>query len=310
MNPGRGIALKIISTFVFTLMSACVKLVADRIPAGEIVFARSFFALIPVCGMLLWQGQLLRSLETRRPWLHASRGAIGISSMAFGFMALGYLPLPEAMMIGYAAPLMVVALSAIILSEVVRVYRWTATAVGFVGIIIILSPNVSFFSGGTGGPPNAPFLGALFALCGAFSSAFAAITIRSMTRTESIGSIVVYFAISGTLISLVSIAFGWVVPNAHDAVILVAIGLLGGTGQILMTSAYRDADAATIASFEYVSMLWGVTFGYFIFGEVPTLSVIFGGAIVIAAGIFIIFRERALGLQRERERQAARLTPV
>ncbi len=301
MNPGRGIALKIASTFVFTLMSVCVKLVADRVPAGEIVFARSFFALIPVSGMLLWQGLLLKSLETDRPWLHASRGAIGISSMAFGFMALGYLPLPEAMMIGYAAPLMVVALSAIILSEIVRVYRWTATAVGFIGIVIILWPNLTFFmGGGSHALQHAALLGAVFALCGAFSSAFAAITIRSMTRTESTGSIVIYFAISGTVISLVSIAFGWIVPNAHDAYLLVAIGLLGGTGQILMTSAYRNADAATVASFEYVSMLWGLTFSYLIFGEAPTETVIAGGAIVIGAGIFIIFRERALGIERRR----------
>ena len=309
MNPGRGIALKIVSTFVFTLMSVCVKLVADRVPAGEIVFARSLFALIPVSGMLLWQGELLRALKTDRPWLHASRGAIGISSMAFSFMALGYLPLPEAMMIGYAAPLMVVALSAIILAEVVRIYRWSATGVGFLGIVIILSPNLTFFTGGAGGQ-HGSLLGALFALGGAFCSAFAAITIRSMTRTESTGSIVIYFAISGTLISLASVAFGWIVPNMHDAFLLVAIGLLGGTGQILMTSAYREADAATVASFEYVSMLWGVTFSYFIFGEAPGVNVIVGGAIVIAAGIFIIFRERAIGLERKRERGAARLTPV
>jgi drug/metabolite transporter (DMT)-like permease len=282
-------------------MSACVKLVADRIPAGEIVFARSFFALVPVAGMLLWQGLLAQSLKTDRPWLHASRGAIGISSMAFGFLALGYLPLPEAMMIGYAAPLMVVALSALVLAEPVRVYRWTATAIGFVGIAIILSPRLTLFGGSLGpisSAAQASLIGALFALCGAFSSAFAAITIRSMTRTESTGSIVIYFAISGTLISLVSIAFGWVVPRPTDALLLIAIGLLGGTGQILMTSAYRDADAATIASFEYVSMLWGIAFGYLIFGEVPQVYVFVGGAIVIAAGIFIIFRERALGLKR------------
>ena len=301
MNPSRGIALKIASTFVFTLMSVCVKLVADRVPAGEIVFARSFFALIPVCGMLLWQGQLYQSLKTDKPWLHASRGAVGISSMAFGFMALGYLPLPEAMMIGYAAPLMVVALSALILSEVVRVYRWTATAIGFVGIVIILWPRLTFFTGGAGAMEHAAIIGSAFALGGAFSSAFAAIFIRSMTRTESTGSIVIYFALSGTLISLVSIAFGWIVPTVHDAFLLVAIGLLGGTGQILMTSAYRHADAATVASFEYVSMLWGLTFSYFVFDEVPATTAIIGGAIVIAAGILIIFRERALGLQRRRD---------
>jgi drug/metabolite transporter (DMT)-like permease len=300
MNPGRGIALKIASTFVFTLMSVCVKLVAYRIPPGEIVFARSFFALIPIGCMLLWQGQLFQSLRTNKPWLHVSRGAVGIASMAFGFMALGYLPLPEAMMIGYAAPLMVVALSAIILAEVVRVYRWTATVSGFVGIAIILWPRLTLFTGGGAGMEHGALVGSAFALLGALASAFAAIFIRSMTRTESTGSIVLYFALSGTVISLISVAFGWIVPNPRDTLILVAIGLLGGTGQILMTSAYREADAATIASFEYVSMLWGLAFSYLVFGEVPSALVFIGGAIVIAAGIFIILRERALGLQRQR----------
>jgi drug/metabolite transporter (DMT)-like permease len=299
MNSGRGIALKIASTFVFTLMSVCVKLVADRVPPGEIVFARSFFALIPIVVMLLWHGNFFASLKTNSPWRHATRGAVGISSMAFGFSALGFLPLPEAMMIGYAAPLMVVALSAIILGEIVRAYRWTATAVGFVGIAIILWPRLTFFEGV--GMEEAAVLGAFFALMGAFSSAFAAIFIRSMTKTESTGSIVIYFAIAGTLISLLSLPFGWIVPNRHDAILLVAVGLLGGMGQILMTSAYRHAGAATIASFEYVSMIWGLTFGYLVFGEVPTIAILVGGAIVIAAGIFIILRERELGQRRRRD---------
>lgn len=308
MNPGRGIALKIASTFVFTLMSACVKLVADRVPPGEIVFARSFFALIPIIVMLLVQGRLVAALRTNKPFLHASRGAAGICSMALSFMALAYLPLPEAMMIGYAAPLMVVALSAIILGEIVRMHRWTATGFGFFGILVILWPRLTFFEGA--GPPPAAALGAALALLGAFASAFAAIFIRSMTRTESTGSIVVYFALSGSLLALLSLPFGWIVPAPREALLLVAIGLLGGIGQILMTAAYRDADAATVASFEYVSMLWGLSFGYLIFGEVPNSSVIFGGAIVIAAGIFIIFRERRLGIERKREKQAARSTPV
>ena len=297
-SPGRGIALKVVSTFVFTLMSACVKLIADDVPPGEIVFGRSFFALIPVLLMLLWQGQLVSSLKTRHPGRHATRGAIGICSMAFGFSALGFLPLPEAMVIGYAAPLMVVALSALILGEIVRVYRWTATLVGFVGILIILWPRFTFFEGA--GVEEGALIGAGLALLGAIASAFAAITIRSMTQIESTGSIVLYFAISGTLFSLLSLPFGWVVPAPRDALILVAVGLLGGMGQILMTSAYRHAGAATIASFEYVSMIWGLTFGYLMFGEIPTAAVVVGGAIVIAAGIFIIFRERALGLERQR----------
>lgn len=302
MNPGRGIALKVASTFVFTLMLVCVKALADRIPPGEIVFARSFFALVPILVVLVWQGQLAQALKTNRPWAHASRGAVGLMSMAFNFSALGFLPLPEAMAIGYAAPLLIVVLAALILKERVRRFRWTAVTVGFLGIVIILWPRFTLLSGGV--VQDVALLGAMLALSSAVCSAFAAIFIRSMTQTESTGSIVIYFALSSSLLSLLSLPFGWIVPNAEEAVLLIAMGLLGGVGQILMTSAYKNADAGTIASFEYLSMLWGVSFGYLLFGEAPSSSVIVGGAIVVAAGIFIIFRERRLGLERARQRSA------
>ena len=302
MNPGRGIALKVASTFVFTLMLVCVKAVADRIPQGEIVFARSFFALAPIVTMLLWQGQLASSLRTSRPWLHVSRGTVGLLGMTLNFTALAFLPLPEAMMIGYAAPLMIVVLAALVLHETVRIFRWTAVAVGFVGIVVILWPRLTLIRGGSF--EDAALIGALLALLSAFFSAFAAVFVRRMTQTESTGAIVVYFSLWSSVLALLSLPFGWVVPGPADAALLVLTGLLGGIGQILMTSAYRDADTATIASFDYVSMLWGIAFGYLIFREVPTTSVVFGGAIVIAAGIFIIFRERRLGLQRKRQRKA------
>jgi drug/metabolite transporter (DMT)-like permease len=302
MNPGRGIALKIASTFVFTLMLVCVKSVADRVPPGQIVFSRSFFALIPIVSMLMWQRLLPQALYTTRPWLHASRGAVGILSMALNFAALALLPLPETMTIGYAAPLIIVVLAALILGETVRLFRWTAVGIGFVGIVVILWPRFTLF--GDDALDDVAFFGAMLALTSAFSSAFAAIFIRSMTRTEQTGAIVFYFAISASVLSLVSLPFGWVMPTPREAALLVLTGLLGGVGQILMTLAYRNADAATVASFEYVSVLWGLAFGYLFFSEVPTGSVVAGGAIVIAAGILIIYRERQLGLQRKRQRKA------
>ena len=302
-NPGRGIALKVASTFLFTLMLVCVKAVADRVPPGQIVFARSFFALVPIIAMLAWQGQFAVALRTKRPWVHASRGLVGVLSMGLNFAALGYLPLPEAMAIGYAAPLMIVVLAALLLGERVRLFRWTAVAVGFVGVVVILWPRFTILrSGGIG---DAAMLGAALALASAFFSAFAAIYVRKLTRTESTGAIVFYFSLNASLLALaVSLPFGWVAPDLSTAGLLVLMGLLGGVGQIMMTTAYRDADAGTIASFEYVSMLWGVAFGYLLFREVPTGSVLSGGAIVVAAGIFIIFRERRLGLERARQRGA------
>ena len=170
------------------------------------------------------------------------------------------------------------------------------------GIVIILWPRFTLLGGGE--VDDTAFLGAMLALLSAIFSAFAAIFIRSMTRTESTGAIVIYFALIASVLSLASLPFGWVVPDPTTAVLLVLTGLLGGVGQIVMTTAYRHADAATIASFEYASMLWGIAFGYLFFREAPTTSVIVGGAIVMGAGIFIIFRERQLGLQRKRQRKA------
>lgn len=302
MNPSRGIALKLASTFVFTLMLACVKALADSVPQGQIVFARSFFALVPIVGMLVWQGQMPQALYTKRPWKHVSRGTVGVVSMALGFVALAYLPLPEAMTIGYASPLMIVVLAALILHETVRLYRWSAVIVGFVGIVIIVWPRLTLLSGGVSS--DAALFGAMLALLGAFFSAFAMIFVRSMVHTESTGTIVFYFSVTAAVLSLVSLPFGWIVPTATQAALLLLTGLLGGVGQILMTSAYRHADAATIASFEYVSILWGVAFGFLLFDEAPSQSVILGGAIVVAAGIFIIFRERQLGIKRARQRKA------
>lgn len=308
MNPGRGIALKVISTFVFTSMLVCIKAVAAEVPPGEIVFFRSFFALVPIVAMLMWQGQMPQALRTNRLWTHFSRGAVGIASMTMSFAALAWLPLPESMMIGYASPLIIVALAALILGETVRLFRWSAVGVGFVGILIILWPRLTLFGGDSG--EDLAFFGASLALASAVASSFAAVFIRALTRTEATGAIVFYFALNSSLLALLSLPFGWIVPSTGTAILLALAGLLGGVGQILMTAAYKYADAATVASFEYTSMLWGIAFGYFFFNEVPTSSVVIGGAIVMTAGIMIIFRERQLGLQRKRQRKATPPPPA
>ena len=305
MNPALGIGLKVASTLFFTMMLVCVKLVAGRVPPGEIVFFRSFFALLPIVAMLGWQREIVVALRTGRPWLHVSRGAVGVSSMALGFIAVGMIPLPEAMTISYAAPLIIVVLAALVLGETVRLFRWSAVAVGFVGILVIFWPNLTLLR--TGALTHVALVGSIVALAAAFLSAFASVFVRRMTQSETVGSIVFYFAVTATLLSLATVPFGWVVPDAPTAALLVLTGLLGGVGQILMTNAYRYAGAATIAPFEYVSMLWGLAFGWLIFSEVPGTSVIAGGAIVIGAGIFIIFREHRLGLERARQRRA--MTP-
>jgi len=296
-NPRLGISLKVASALVFTGMVAMVKLLDGAYPVGEVIFARSFFGMFPVLLVIAWQGKVSEAFVTRRPWGHISRAVVGGTAMSLWFAALALLPLPDATAISFSAPLMTVALAAVILREKVRAYRWSAVVVGFLGILIILSPHLSGAA-----PTEEASLGAMLAFASAIFMALAMITVRRLTSTERTSTIVVWFAGVTSVFALMSAPFGWVMPDATDAVMLVAIGLSGGVGQILLTQSYRYADASTIAPFEYTTMLWTVLVGWIVFAEVPTLEVIGGAAIVIGAGVFVIFRERQLGLDRSRER--------
>jgi drug/metabolite transporter (DMT)-like permease len=232
---------------------------------------------------------------------HLWRGLVGTTGMALTFIALGLLPLPEITAILYASPLLVVVLAAMFLGEQVRAFRLGAVGLGLVGVLIVLSPRLS--------PMGAAqdlrhTLGATVALGSALLGALAHVFVRNMVRSESVSSIVFYFSLTATLLSLLTIPWGWAMPSPTGLVLLVSAGLLGGMGQIFMTAAYRHADASVVAPFEYFSMLLALTFGYFFFHEVPTLTTLAGAALVILAGVLIIWRERQLGLDRARPRSA------
>lgn len=290
-----GIGLKILATLLFTVMSALIKLLEGRVPVGEIMFSRNLFALLPIGVMLLWRREFAAALRTSRPGGHVLRALVGCASMFGSFAALQRLTLPDATAIGYGAPIFGVVLAALILRERVGVYRWSAVAVGFIGVMVMLSPYLSGFDLAAG---DAQVEGAAYALAAAVGSALAMVQVRRLTQTETTASIVFYFSLSATVISLATVPFGWVMPGPGDAVVLLAIGVLGGAAQICLTQSYRHAPASLLASFDYLTMLWSVAIGYVVFSEVPTRAVLFGAAIVIAAGLFVIWRERRLGIDR------------
>ncbi|HZB62183.1 MAG TPA: DMT family transporter [Microvirga sp.] len=304
MKPLLGIALKVLSALVFTMMSATLKTLTARYPVGEVVFFRSTFALLPLLAWLAWEGGLINAVRTRNVTGHFKRGFIGTSGMFLGFAALSYLPLHDAIAIGYASPLIVVVLAALLLQEKVRAYRWSAVAVGFVGVLIMLSPYLKIETF-TGSLSAGPTLGALCAFLGAFCSAGAMIQVRRLTATETTGAIVFYFFILASALSLCTLLFGWHRPDATDLGLFVVSGILGGIGQILVTQSYRHADTSVIAPFEYTTMIWALLFGWFVFGDLPTLTMLVGAATVAATGVFIVWREHRLGMMRSKELQAS-----
>jgi drug/metabolite transporter (DMT)-like permease len=299
MNILLGITLQLGATLGFTVMAAFVRFIGARVPLGEQVFTRSFFALVPLVAMIVWRGELARALRTKDPFGHLRRGLTGVIAMVCTFAALTRLPLVDVTAIGFATPLINVALAAIFLGEKVHVFRWTAVGVGFVGVLVMLSPH--FFSAGRDMPSA---VGALFALAGAFMTAAAMTQVRHMSARETTASLVFSFSLITTLAALGTIPWGWIKPPPVDSMVLFLIGIVGGIAQILITESYRYASAGTVAPFSYTAMLWSIGIGYFFFAEVPEPIVLVGAALVIAAGLFVIYRERRLGIDRTLEREA------
>jgi drug/metabolite transporter (DMT)-like permease len=310
LKPALGILLKVLSALAFTLMSAGLKTVSAEYPTGELVFFRSAFALVPLLIWLGWQGDLINAVRTYNLRGHLLRGIIGSCGMFSGFFALSYLPLHDAIAIGYASPLIVVILAAVILKETVRAYRWTAVALGFAGVLIMLSPHLDSGAFANGFSSGAPAVGALFALFGAFCSAGATIQVRRLTQVEKTGAIVLYFSLLTSAVGLTTIILGWRLPPSDDFMLLVLIGILGGIGQILLTQSYRFADTSIVAPFEYTTMIWALLFGWFVFGDLPTSAVSIGAGIVAAAGLFVLWRERQLGLKRAKEVETGSQRPA
>lgn len=298
-NPMKGIFLKVASVVVFLCMSTLIKAAGKDIPAGQITFLRSAFAMVPIVVFLGVQGQLRDAFRTNDVFGHFKRGFVGILSMGFGFYGLVHLPLPESIALGYALPLVTVVIAAIFLKERVGVYRWSAVLIGLVGVGIISWPRLTLFREGGFGSTEA--MGALAMLAFAVLGSCAMVLVRKLVQTERTPTIVLYFSLFASIFSLGTLPFGWSELSWPSLGLMALAGFCGGVAQLLLTSSYRYADVSTIAPFEYTSIVLGLIIGYFLFDDVPTSTMLIGTAIVVSAGIFVILREHRLDLKRRAE---------
>jgi len=284
-------------------MSVLVRYVGATVPLGQVVFFRSAFAIIPVVVIYTWRGELGAAFRTGRPFGHVTRGLIAVVSMFLNFAALARLPLVDATAISFAAPFITVALAALILKERVRIYRWCAVMAGFAGVLVMLWPYLNVGALVTAGS-TASTVGAACAITAAFTNAGATIQTRRLTDSETTASIVFYFSLICTLAGLASLPFAWHAPSAPELMALISIGVIGGLSHIFLTESYRYAPASVVAPFDYMALLWAFFFGYVLFGEIPTGYVYAGAAIVAGSGLFVIWRERELAVERARKIQS------
>lgn len=279
----RGIALILASGFLFSIMNATIKWLSHDIPPVEIGFFRQFFSMIPLSILVAHRGGW-SALRTRRPFGHLFRGLIGNLTMIPYMFSFALLPLADATALTFAAPLFITGLSVPLLGEAVGLHRWSAVAVGFVGVLVMTNPTGAMFASGTGA-------GAGLGVLAAFLSALMMVTIRQLSRTEHTVTIVFYFALIGCVVFGAVLPFVWVRPIGFEWVGLVGMGLVGGGSQFVMTHAYRFAPAAALAPFSYLTILWGTLFGYAIWDQLPRPRMLAGSAIVIASGLYIFYRE-------------------
>jgi len=290
-RPFLGMLCKVVAMLMFALMFAAVRWLGPHFPIGEIVFFRSLLGL-PVIVVAASLSGGLHLLATKRVDSHALRSIAGVISMFCNFTAYTLLPLADVTAIGFAAPLFIVVLAAVFLRERVHVYRWSAVVIGFIGVLVIVGPEARMASGAT--------IGVMFALASAALAAVAMIFLRRMSAHEHSTAIAFYFMLTAAVVSLFTLPLGWNVPTGREGWILLGCGLSGGVGQLFLSFSYRYGEASLLAPFDYTAMIWAVALGYFVFGELPMANVWIGAAIVISAGLLILWRDHRLKLARDR----------
>jgi drug/metabolite transporter (DMT)-like permease len=291
-----GILLRLVATFLFSMMNLCVRLASAEAPVGQIMFHRSLWALAPILAYMALRGQLPCGLKTRRPMGHFKRSLFGGISMGFSFLSLACLPLALATALGFFAPLIAVPIAMIALRERPGWIVVIGALSGFGGIILMLYPAFE-------GPSwdALAILGVAAGLANAATTVFARIQVKTLTMTELPATIAFYFAIICSLLGLATWPFGWSDVSSLGMTWLIGGGLIGGLAHIAMTEAVARAPVSTLAPFEYTAMLWAVLFDFVIFTVIPTPMSLMGSLTVVAAAALVAFADpirRALGRGR------------
>ena len=282
-SPGRALLLMLAATLLFASMNGAAKALGPGYSPIQLICFRNLFALLPLAFGMWQRGASLDELRARRPMSHVMRSLVGLASLGCYFYVYPRLPLATVTAISFAAPLCVAALSRWLLGEHVGARRVAAILAGFGGVLVILRPSVAGLD-----------LPTLVAVLATLLYSLVMIFMRRLNRTETPSAIVFYYLVTSIVLSGMALPFYWTTPDLRGWLLLLALGLLGGFGQIAMTTAFRHADAAFVAPFDYTGIVWASAIGWLFWGEVPGGRLWLGVAIIIASGLYITHREARL----------------
>lgn len=280
-----AITLRVLSGLLFAGMVACVKFASSSAPTGQIVFYRSAFALIPLALYLMATREFPSGLRTKKPLGHLLRCLTGCVAMFGSFATLSYLPIAEATILTYLSPVIVAVLAGVFLKEDVTIVRWVGIALGVVGTIVLIAPQLS------GSVDKNYGFGVGLGIITAVVTAFAVIQIRNLARTENAGAIAFYFALVCAIAGLFTLPFGWAQTSAQELLTLIGAGMFGGFAHIAMTLSFKHAEASKLAPFDYLSLIWAVGTGFVLFGDLPTASFYFALPFLLVGAMLVAFRD-------------------
>ena len=295
----RGVTFMLLACALFTFMSMVVKGLAGRVPFQEQMFFRSAFALPVVAAIVLRRSGMAGGfgvvLRTKRLRGHLLRAGTGVCATACSFYALTVLPLAEHTALTNATPLFITMLSIPFLGEKVGIHRWGAVVAGFLGILVIAVGQGAF----TGDYGGAAKWGLIAAVAHGGFSATTTLLVRSLSATEASTTIVLWQSLLMTGLTATLLPFVWVMPALPDLALLVAIGLIGGVAQVLLTEAWASAQVSALAPYSYSSLLWAVLFGWIGFGDVPNAWTVAGATTIVLASLYIMHRELLRGRSKK-----------
>lgn len=281
MTPiAKGILLMVASMAFFTLLDTSAKLVQQSLDTFTAVFMRYAVSLALTSALVL-RGASFQSLRTQHPYLQIFRGLCLVTATGFNFVAMKSLPLTTVAAIFFTIPLIVCALSALLLGEKVGPRRWAAVLVGFVGVLIIMRPGTMNFH---------PAM--IFSIASSFMGAFYNIATRKVGGHDRAETSLFYVSLVGAAAGLLPLPWHWQTPQGWEWGFVLAMGLAGTIGHFMLIQAHRLAPAALLAPFIYTQIIWMTLSSILVFGDYPDLWTIVGAAIVVACGIYVWHRER------------------
>lgn len=284
--PARGAVWMILANVFFTMMNTLIRELSADYGLFQLLFVRSLFGLLFVL-LMVWPAGI-RSLKTTRPALQVFRGLLGFTAMYFWFFAITNMPLAEATAINFSAPVFAAVLISLFLGERMRARRWTATALGFVGMLIVLRPGLVEFS---------PAIGA--ALCASMLMAVGAMVVKIVARTDHPNSVVLYVPLFLSVFAVIPALLHWTPPTGRDLAVMALLGLVGTLAHHCWVRAFGVTEATAVLPYDFLRLPMMALAGYALYAEIPDLWTWVGAAVILGSSVYMAHRESRAQRRRQ-----------